>query len=297
MKNLFVLFLCLIVASNLFSQTPATFDIQGHRGCRGLMPENSIPAFLKAIEIGVNTLELDTVISKDNQIVVSHDPYFSADISLDKNGNQIPPEKQTEYNLFKMDYSEIKLFDVGSLGNKRFPDQQKIKVYKPLLSEVFKVTRKYIKKNNLKPVMYNIETKSTLQGDNIFQPVPAVFAKLLYDEILKNKMQKFVTIQSFDARTLQEFKKFKVKIPLVLLVENNNGVGKNIENLGFQPDIYSPNYLLVNEETVKYCHAKGIKIIPWTVNEIADLEKLKDFNLDGIITDYPNRAIEVFRFH
>jgi glycerophosphoryl diester phosphodiesterase len=295
MKNLFVLFLYLIIVPNLFSQTSATFDIQGHRGCRGLMPENSIPAFLKAIEIGVNTLELDTVISRDNQIVVSHDPYFSADISLDKNGEPIPPEKQTEYNLFKMDYSEIKLFDVGSLGNKRFPDQQKIKVAKPLLSEVFRVTRKYIKKNKLKPVMYNIETKSTLQGDNIFQPVPTVFAKLLYDEILKNKMHKFVTIQSFDVRTLQEFKKFKVKMPLVLLVENKDGIEKNIENLGFQPDVYSPNYLSVNEETVKYCHAKGIKIIPWTVNKVADLEKLKGFNLDGIITDYPDRAIGVFR--
>lgn len=108
-------------------------------------------------------------------------------------------------------------------------------------------------------------------------------------------MQKFVTVQSFDVRTLQEFKKFRVKMPLVLLVENKDGIEKNIEKLGFRPDIYSPNYLLVDERTVKYCREKLIKIIPWTVNEIADLERMKKFNLDGIITDYPDRAIKIFR--
>lgn len=294
MKNL-LLIICLLFTINTFSQTPSNFDIEGHRGCRGLMPENTIPAFLKALDLGVNTLELDTVVSLDNQLVVSHDPYFSADISLDKDGKPISPEKQMDYNIFKMNYSEIKLFDVGSLGNKRFPDQHKMKAAKPLLSDVFKETQKYIRQHKLKNVMYNIETKSAPKGDNIFQPTPAVFAKLLYDEILKNKMQKFVMIQSFDVRTLQEFKKFKVKLLLVLLVENKEGIEKNIERLGFQPDVYSPNYLLVDEPTVNYCHQKGIKIIPWTVNEISDLEKMKTFKLDGIITDYPDRAIKVFR--
>lgn len=292
MKKIILLF-CLFLTMNAFAQT--TFDIQGHRGARGLMPENTIPAFLKALELGVNTLEMDTVVSKDNQLVVSHDPFFSSEISLDKNGSPIPVEKQTDYKIFDMTYSEIKLFDVGSLGNRRFPEQQKIKTYKPLLSEVFKETQKYIRKNRLKPTMYNIETKSTVAGDNIFNPPPAVFARLLYDEIVKNKMQKFVTIQSFDVRTLQEFKKFPVKMPLVLLVENKDGIEKNISNLGFQPDVYSPNYLLVDEQTVKYCREKKIKIIPWTVNEIADLERMKKFNLDGIITDYPDRAIKIFR--
>ncbi len=294
MKKTFPCFI-LLFSLNIFAQTSLNFDIQGHRGCRGLMPENSIPAFLKALDLGVDTLELDTVVSSDNKLVVSHDPYFSADISLDKNGKQIPAEKQTEYNLFKMNYDEIKLFDVGSLGNKRFPGQQKMKVAKPLLSEVFRETQNYIKKNKLKSVMYNIETKSTPAGDNIFQPAPAVFAKLLYDEILREKMQKFVTIQSFDVRTLQEFKKFKVKLPLVLLVENKDGAAKNIEKLGFQPEIYSPNYLLLEAATVEYCHRLGIKVIPWTINEISDMKSLKKLNIDGIISDYPDRAVKVFR--
>lgn len=291
----FVLFACLMLSINGFAQTIEKFDIQGHRGARGLMPENTIPAFLKALDLGVDTLELDTVVSKDGKLVISHEPFFSSEISLDAKGEPIPPEKQTDYNIFRMNYAEIKLFDVGSLGNKRFPEQQKIKTYKPLLAEVFAETQKYIRKNKLKPVMYNIETKSTAEGDDIYNPTPAVFARLLYDEIIKNKMRKFVTVQSFDARTLQEFKKFPVKMPLVLLVENKDGIEKNIEKLGFTPDVYSPNYLLVDELTVKFCRAKGIKIIPWTVNEINDLERMKKFGLDGIITDYPNRAVKVFR--
>ncbi len=292
---LFILFLPFMAAINIFSQTSPDFDIQGHRGARGLMPENTIPAFLKALDVGVDTLELDTVVSRDGKLVVSHEPWFSSEISLDKNGQPIPSEKQKEFNLYKMNYAEIKLFDVGSLGNRRFPEQQKIKTYKPLLADVFKETQKYIRSNRLKPTMYNIETKSTVQGDMTYHPAPAVFARLLYDEIIKSKMQKRVTIQSFDVRTLQEFKKFPVKMPLVLLVENKDGIEKNIEKLGFQPDVYSPHFSLVDELTVKYCRERRIKIIPWTVNEISDLERMKKLALDGIITDYPDRAIKVFR--
>ncbi|MBS1795990.1 MAG: glycerophosphodiester phosphodiesterase [Acidobacteria bacterium] len=295
-KSFFLLLAVILFSSaRLPAQGPSSFDVQGHRGCRGLMPENTIPAFLKALEIGVDTLELDVVVSRDRQLVVSHDPFFAADISLDRDGRPIPPEKQTEYNIFRMDYDEIRLFDVGSRGNPRFPDQQKMRVFKPLLADVFRETRKYIEKHGLKPVRFNIETKSTPAGDNLFQPPPDVFAKLLYDEIVRRKMQKLVSIQSFDVRTLQEFNKFKHRLPLVLLVENRDGVEKNIERLGFQPDVYSPNYLLVDQAAVDYCRRRAIKIIPWTVNEPEAMEKLKKLGIDGIISDYPDRAIRVFR--
>ena len=194
-----------------------------------------------------------------------------------------------------MDYTQIKQFDVGSLGNKDFPDQQKMKVYKPLLTELFKEINKYLKKNKLPSVRYNIEIKSSAAGDNIFHPVPSVFAKMVYDEIIKSRMEKYVIIQSFDVRPLKELKKFPVKLPISFLVSNKDGIEKNIENLGFQPEIYSPNFLLVDAPTVNYCRAKGIKIVPWTVNEIADLEKMKTLGLDVIITDYPDRALKVFR--
>ena len=291
----FILFIVLLFSVNTFAQTVKDFDIEGHRGARGLVPENTIPSFLKALEYGVDTLELDVVISRDNQIVVSHEPWFSHIISLDKNGNAIPEEKEKEYNIYKMNYSEIKLYDVGSLGNKGFPEQQKMKTYKPLLKDVFSEVQKYIQKNNLKQVRYNIEIKSNPAGDNIYHPISSAFARMIYDEVLANKMQKNVIIQSFDARPLQELRKLPVKLPLALLVMNKDGIEKNLDKLGFQPDAYSPHFSLVDEAMVAYCRTRKMKIVPWTVNEIADLERMKTFDLDGIITDYPDRAVKVFR--
>ena len=291
-----ILFAVLLSFSiNTFSQTIPEFDIEGHRGARGLAPENTIPAFLKALELGVNTLELDTVISKDGKVVVSHEPFFSSAIALDADGKPIPKEREKDFNLYKLTYGEIKKFDVGSLGNKDFPEQVKVKVHKPLLSEVFKETQKYIRKNKLKAVRYNIEIKSDPAGDDLFHPLPAKFAQLVLAEINKSQMENFVIIQSFDVRSLQEMKRIAPKIPLSLLVMNKDGIAANIEKLGFQPDIYSPHFSLIDAPTVEFCRTKNIKIIPWTINEIADLERMKTFNLDGLITDYPNRAAAVFR--
>jgi len=294
MKKLFLCALFLF-SINTFAQTAATVEIEGHRGARGWLPENTIPSFIKALEFGVDTLELDVVISQDNQLVISHEPWFSSVIALDKNGKPIPEDREKEFNLYKMNYAEIKLYDVGSLGNKNFPEQQKMKVYKPLLKDVFKETQKYIRKNKLKSVKYNIEIKSDLADDNVFHPTPAVFAKMIYDEVLANKMQKNVIIQSFDVRPLQELRKLSVKLPLALLVSNKDGIEKNLASLGFQPDAYSPHFSLVDAATVTYCRKRNIKIVPWTVNEISDLENMKKFDLDGIISDYPDRAIKVFR--
>ena len=152
-------FICLLFATSALAQTSPTFEIEGHRGARGLLPENTIPSFIKALEYGVKTIELDVVVSRDNKLVVSHEPWFSSVISLDPKGNPIPAEKQKEHNIYNMNYSEIKKYDVGSLGNKDFPEQQKMKTYKPLLSEVFVEIGKYVKKNKLQPVRYNIEIK------------------------------------------------------------------------------------------------------------------------------------------
>lgn len=285
----------LLISVQTFAQTVRVVEIEGHRGARGLAPENTIPSFLKALEYNVETLELDVVVSKDGKLVVSHEPWFSHIISLDKNGKTISEETEKEHNIYKLKYSEIKLYDVGSIGNLGFPEQQKMKVVKPLLKDVFKAVNEYAKKNNLKPVRFNIEIKSNPDWDGKFTPAPTVFAKMVYDEILKNKMEKNVIVQSFDVRPLQELRKLSVKLPIALLVSNKDGVEKNLEKLGFQPDAYSPHYSLVNEELVKYVRERNIKIVPWTVNEVADLERMKTFDLDGIITDYPDRAVKIFR--
>ncbi len=294
MKNL-ILIILLFCSAQAFAQTARVTEIEGHRGARGLVPENTIPSFLKALEYGVETIELDVVVSADGKLVVSHEPWFSHVIALDKNGDPIPEDKEKDHNIYRLKYSEIKLYDVGSLGNRGFPEQAKMKVAKPLLSDVFKAVNEYVKKKKLKPVRFNIEIKSNPEWDDKFTPAPAAFAKKVYDEIRRGKMQERVIVQSFDVRSLQEMRKFPVKLPLALLVMNKDGIERNLEKLGFQPDAYSPHFSLVDEATVRYCHERNIKIVPWTVNEIADLERMKKFDLDGIITDYPDRAVKIFR--
>lgn len=293
MKIKFLLFL-LLAAANLFAQTPRPFSIEGHRGARGWLPENTIPSFKKALDLGADTLELDVVVTKDGQILVSHEAWFSSAISLDPNGNRIPAEAQKNHNIYKMTYMETQRFDVGSIGNKDFPDQRPMKVTKPLLRYVFAEISAYAKQKKFPPPRYNIEIKMEKDGDNLFNPEPAIFAKLVYDELKRGKMLSRVIVQSFDVRALQEMRKIARELPLALLVGNKDGIEKNLRDLGFDPDTYSPHFQLVDGPTVAFCRKRGIKLVPWTVNEVPDLERMKTFGIDGVITDYPDRAVAVF---
>lgn len=279
-------------------QTPKNdtkeFDLQGHRGARGLMPENTIPAFLKALEYNVTTLELDVVVSKDSHLVISHEAFLSPEICLESNAEKIEERDSPKYNMYDMTLKEIQAFDCGSKPQQGFPEQKKIKVYKPSLKEMVLTIEKEIETKKLSKVFYNIETKSTTKGDNIFHPKPKVFAELLYKTLQELKILDRVFIQSFDVRTLQAFKKIDASIPLVLLVENELSFEENLEKLGFTPEVYSPYYKLVTSTLIQECKKKKIKIIPWTVNEKEDMKKLKVMNIDGLITDYPNRYREIF---
>src|SRR6476469_2847957 len=160
-----------------------TFDKEGHRGCRGLMPENTIPAMMKALELGVTTLEMDAVITADSQVILSHEPFFNHDITTKSDGTTIPEGEERNYNIFKMTYAETQTFDVGLKPNSRFPKQQKMAATKPRLGDVIDRVEAYIKENKLPPVGYNIETKSTPATDGIFHPKPDVFVQLLMQVI------------------------------------------------------------------------------------------------------------------
>ena len=285
----------LIAASCVDAQSARTFSIEGHRGARGHLPENTIPSFEKAIELGAATVELDVVISADKKVVVSHESWFSHVISLDPESKRISKEKEWEHNIFLMPYSRVKLYDVGSLGNPGFPEQKPLKTHKPLLSEVFKALDKFTKVRKLPPVHYNIEIKSAPEWDGKFHPAPVEFASLVLKEIKRAKMTGRVKVQSFDVRPLQELRRLDPSIPIALLVGNRDGIEKSIERLGFKPVAYSPHFSLLDEATVLYCRENGIKLTPWTVNTIADLEKVARFDIDGVITDYPDRAAAFFR--
>ena len=269
---------------------PAEFDKQGHRGCRGLMPENTIPAMLQGIGLGVTTLEMDVVISKDKKVVVSHDTWMSSEITTKPNGEYVTAAEEKSLNIYQMNYEEIKKYDVGMKPHPRFKQQAKIPAYKPLLADLLDSVAKDMMTRRRPFPFFNIETKCLPAGDNMYHPKPEEFVELLMAVIKEKFIEERVIIQSFDFRTLQYLHKKYPSIKTAALVEatDKRNIEKLIKDLGFIPTIYSPAYQLVNVAVISDFHAKGIKVIPWTVNDKAKIEELKKMGVDGIITDYPN---------
>jgi glycerophosphoryl diester phosphodiesterase len=269
-----------------------TFSTEAHRGGRGLMPENTIPAMKSAIDLGVTTLEMDTHISKDGQVFLSHDHHVNPSFILDPKGQEIPEPDNKKNPFYQMDYATIKKYDAGSKINTKFPEQKKIKTYMPLLSELIDSVQTYIKLKGKKQVFYNIETKSSADGDNIFHPSPEKFVDLLVEVLESKKIIPYVVIQSFDVRTLQVINKKYPNIKTSFLIENKKSLEENMQILGFKPFIISPNYKMVNPEYLKKCKEQGMKVIVWTVNTKSEINKFKEMGVDGIISDYPNLLIK-----
>ncbi|WP_421891156.1 glycerophosphodiester phosphodiesterase family protein [Marinoscillum sp.] len=292
MRNI-TLFVCsILMLTSCFSPKKSmkeSFDLQGHRGCRGLMPENTIPAFIKALDLGVTTLEMDLAVTKDHELVVSHEPYMSAEMCLDSAGNEITEAQQLQYNIYQMTYQEVAVFDCGSKVHARFPEQQKMQVAKPRLMDVIDRVESYLKTNNKPQVAYNIEIKSLPETDDTFHPAPPHFSDLVFETLDKKLDWNRVTIQSFDFRVLQYFHERYPDVKLALLIENELSVAENLDSLGFTPDIYSCYFPLLSRESVNFLHSQSISVIPWTVNEVADMKDVMKLGVDGLITDYPDR--------
>jgi len=274
------------------SDEGGSLDLQGHRGMRGLFPENSILGFLKALELGVNTLELDIVMSGDTQLVVSHEPFISSAICQYPGGRQIPKETEKELNMYHMTYNEIKAFDCGSLLNQDFLLQEKSRVSKPLLTEVLDTVEQVATaKGQL--IHYNIELKSELALEGIYHPEVAVFCEAAYQAINNQVDWPSITIQSFDFRILRYFNKHYPEVQLALLIENELSWELNIDSLGFKPEIYSCDYALLSAETISELQEINMKVIPWTVNDSIDMRQLIHWGVNGLITDYPNIALQI----
>lgn len=276
--------------SNEAKQAFPAFSKEGHRGSRGLMPENTIPAMKRAIDLGVTTLEMDVVISKDNKVVVSHDTYFHADITTTPEGKTLTKAEGAARLLYNMTYDSIAKYDVGLKPHPTFPRQQKLAVHKPLLSDLLQASEAYAKEKGKGPMWYNIETKTKKGGDGTAHPAPEPFVDLLVDVVKKGGVLDRTVIQSFDMRTIQVLHRKYPHIKTSYLVDAKvtKPLDAQLKELGFVPFIYSPHHTLVTAELVKSCHQKGMKIVPWTANDKAEMERLKALGVDGIITDYPD---------
>lgn len=283
-------------------------DIQGHRGARGLAPENTLPAFAKALEIGVTTFEMDCAITKDGVVVVSHDPALNPDITRGHDGKWL---RKTGPAIWSLTYAELQRYDVGRLNPsnpyaKRWPEQRPVDGTRiPRLADVFALVRK----SGNDTVRFNIETKvSPLEPDAT--PSPEEFARMLILLTQKEKMSRRVMIQSFDWRTLAVVQKEAPEIATVYLT-SVSGFMDNIQADGKSPwtaghrvrdhggsiprmiksaggAAWSPYQGDLTRDAVKEAQALGLKVVAWTVNDPAGMRRMIEWGVDGVISDRPD---------
>ena len=303
--------LALLAAALLLPGCATRLDLQGHRGARGLAPENTLAAFSKALEVGVTTLELDVGITRDGVVVVSHDRYLNPDVARDAQGQHL---NQRGPVIASLTFAELQRYDVGRLkpGSnyaKSFPQQQAVDGERvPALKALFDL----VVQRGAGDVRFNIETKiSPAVPEDTLAPEP--FVRALIAEIRNAGLTRRATIQSFDWRTLLIAQKEAPEIVTVYLTSQQGAgdtvqVGKpgaSIWLAGFDVDdyggsvpktvkaaggtVWSPNFKDVTEPLVREAQSLGLKVVPWTVNDEADWSRLLDWKVDGIITDYPDR--------
>ncbi|WP_222845908.1 glycerophosphodiester phosphodiesterase family protein [Flavilitoribacter nigricans] len=266
------------------------FDWQGHRGARGLMPENTVPAFLLALEFPqLTTLELDLAVSRDNQLIVSHEPWLSHEICSWPDGRPVEASEETELLIHQLTAEELRAYDCGSRGNTRFPGQKTMRTHKPLLSEIVSAAEQRAAEMNRTLPKYNIEIKSRPEWDGTRSPEPDTFARLVLEEVERLGIKDRTCIQSFDVRALEAVHAQDPEMVTAYLVEELDSLEDNLARLSFTPTIYSPYYMLVTGNMVRQIHERGMQIIPWTVNDTENMRSLQQLGVDGIITDYPDR--------
>lgn len=271
------------------------------------MPENTLPAFECALEIGVATLELDTVISADGEVVVSHEPWMSAEICSHPDGRPVQPAEALDLNIFRMTYPEVAAFDCGRRGHVRFPQQAPRAARKPRLVEVFELAEDFCRQQGRQAVQYNVETKSRPEWEGVFCPSPESFVAAIWDVVEMAGVEERFILQSFDPRTLQVARQRGLPIRLALLVEAGpRGIAAppdpieylttGLDVLGFVPEIYSPDHSLVTTPVIEAARQRGMQVIPWTVNQRPEMARIHALGADGLISDYPDRAIHLQRF-
>jgi len=304
-----------LVLLTLLATPSLAFDLEGHRGTRGLAPENTLAAFRRALDIGVATIETDLGMTKDGVVVISHNPNLNPDLVRDSDGHWLAgPGPQ----IRALTFAELRRYDIGRINPtsqyaRSFPEQRAADGERfPKLSELFDLA-----KASGKAVRFNIETKITpTSGANT--PDPATFARLVLAVVREANVADRVTLQSFDWRTLIEMKRLAPEIEtscLTIQTANDNTVqqaadgGPSPWHAGFAlrdhggslPALvkaagcstWSMFWRNLTPKDLAEAHALGLKVLPWTVNERGDMRSLIDLGVDGIITDYPDRLREV----
>ena len=294
MKKILLIMACALLAA--CSHKPA-IDVQAHRGGAGLMPENTISAMKNALDLGVNTLEFDLHLSKDGDVVVSHDSYFHPRYSIRPDGTPVMDDEPKEY-LYTMSYDSIAKYEVGLRTVTRWPTQKKIHEVKPLASELIDVCEAYAKEIGLKPVNYNIEIKSWPgEGEGTLWPDYKVFCDTCVPLLLSKNLGDRLIVQCFDVRALNYMHAKWPQLTLSYLTEAEEGgdIENLLGNLDFKPRWWSPEASVVTPGNVAWCHSHGIGVVPWTVDNPEMMRHLVDCGVEAIISNYPDILIQTVR--
>ena len=281
--------------NSFLTQNHSRPEVHGHRGCRGLRPENTLPGFLHAVALGADVLELDVVISHDHQVVVSHEPWLSARLGCDALGHRIDPAQEQRFNLYHLLYATIQRCSVGEWPHPDFPGQQPVPSYRPLLRDVLQqvgATSQLLGRT----IGFSVELKSSPAGDDIFHPRPTPFVDLVMAELLAAGATSHTTLLSFDPRILQAARLANPNLPLCLLVEDHlPPVSALFDTLGFEPEVIGPDFQLLSSETMKALRLAypQLRVVPWTVNTLTDLTLVLGWRPDAITTDYPDRLLSL----
>jgi glycerophosphoryl diester phosphodiesterase len=252
-------------------------DVQGHRGCRGLLPENTLPAFERALQLEVTTLELDVQATRDRVLVVHHDPRLNPKLCVRDDGSKL---SATPFE--KLDYADLSDIDCGKLRNSKFPEQQPAPGARiPTLNEILQLAEEASYS-----VRVSIEIKMQKQRPDLGAKE---LAALVLEAVDKHDLQSRTIIQSFDAEALVAVRELAPEMPRAYLVRDRKYQTRIDDGT---VTIVSPKHVSLREADVVRLHEQGIAVIPWTVNDPQAIRRMISWNVDGIISDYPNRVIE-----
>ena len=296
-KQIYALLLiccCLTSALQMFGTTQIKKlpIVHAHRGGAALYPENTIPAMLHAVEIGVPMLELDLHVTRDSQVVVSHDAYMNPIKALKPNGEEIPIDSARMYSIYSMTYDSLKRYDVGSRPNPAFPNRKNLKCSVPLVSDLIDSVEHSTQSKGLCPVGYNIEIKSWPDKDGIYSPDYRTFADLCMRVLLSKNLGDRLLLQCFDPRTLNYVHEKYPNVRLSYLVEDMTvDFDELMKRINFVPQVISPNHAMVDSAFMDKSRKLGMEVAPWTVDEKDEILRLRTLGVDAIITNRPDSVM------
>lgn len=271
-------------------------DVQAHRGGAGLKPENTYSSMINAVKLGVNTLEMDLQMSKDSLVVVSHDAYFHSRYATRPDGSVVEPQQKKEY-LFTMPYDSIAKYDVGLRKSTVWPEKAQEPAIKPLATSLIDSVESFTERNGYSKMRYNVEIKTRKgKGEGANWPEYKTFVDHCVAVLLSKHLGDRLVVQSFDTRALNYMHEKYPELMLSYLVDSKvPDFDTYMGQLDFVPEWLSPEGSLVTKSLVEKCHSKNIKIVPWTVDDPADIQKMVELDVDAIISNYPDRVLKITR--